>query len=85
MNLTLHTGEKKSINLDGYFYDLSYGYENGLIDSLYYIQLWDIPDIGPLQKNGLISVARTDGTGDACIFVDPYSTGKRKIKPGGTS
>ena len=64
----MYTGENKSISLYGYYYELDYGIQHGLVDSLVYIQLYDIPELRDLKRNGTIGVARTDGTGEGCYF-----------------
>ncbi|XP_067933303.1 uncharacterized protein [Watersipora subatra] len=68
VNYTLYDGTHRSTSLFGYYYELDYGKQHGLVDSLVYIQLYDIPELRDLQRKGSIRVARTDGTGDPCVF-----------------
>ena len=73
VNYTEKSGEKASINLGGYYYWLDYGSQMGLVDTLVYIQLWDIQNLADLADQGQISVAKVDGTGDPCIFEYDFS------------
>lgn len=50
----------------------------GLVDTLVYIQLWDIPNLADLADRGQISVAKVDGTGDPCIFEYDFSEWREK-------
>ena len=78
VNYTEKSGEKASINLGGYYYWLDYGAQMGLVDTLVYIQLWDIPNLADLADSGQISVAKVDGTGDPCIFEYDFSEWREK-------
>lgn len=64
----MESRKHKSISLYGYYYELDYGKQHGLVDSLVYVQLYDIPNLRDIKKHGVIGVARTDGTGEGCYF-----------------
>ena len=74
VNYTLYDNTHKSISLFGYYFELDYGLQHGLVDSLIYIQLYDIPDLRDLKRKGEIRVARTDGTGEPCVFNYTFNT-----------
>lgn len=62
-----YDGQSGSVLLSGYYFELDYGEKHHLVKGLEYTQLYDIPDLKDLKRNGTIAVT-IPNTAQQCSF-----------------
>lgn len=67
VDYTTWDNKQESTDLYGYYFELDYGKSHGLVQSLQYVQLFDIPNLRNLKRAGSITV-QAKGALDHCTF-----------------